>query len=421
MVRVVSVNWPFLNVDAGEMPDEPEELYAVADVVNVACGGHAGDDASMAHVVACCTRFGTRVGAHPSYPDREGFGRRAMEMDDGALEASVGAQCHALAAHARPTHVKLHGALYHAANLDAAIARSALRGAHSALGAVTVIGPASGETASAARELGMPYAREGFADRGVRADGSLVPRGEPSAMIHDPARAAARAREIAGGVDTICVHGDGPNALAIARAVRRALHPAAPLGDRALRVARPRGKEPNALLDVARAWPGVTDAWLTEEWLAVEHEGGALFDDAFDAALDAAPFDAGVSAREHVVDVRYDGADLADVARAIGATPERVVALHAGAVFTVLFLGFLPGFAYLGGLPRELEVARLPAPRPRVAKNAVAIAGRYGGVYPFESPGGWRILGTATNVALFDLERGALLCAGDRVRFREVR
>jgi UPF0271 protein len=219
-----------LNIDAGERADEPDELYRLADVVNVACGGHAGDEASMRRVVAFCNEFGTRVGAHPSYPDREGFGRRAMTMSAEALAASVAGQCRALAALApEVTHVKLHGALYHAANGDPAVARAALGGAVEALGrGVTVIGPPSGATVDAARALGLAYAREGFADRGVRADGGLVPRGEPGALVDDPARAAARARELRATVDTVCVHGDGPNALAVARAVRRALDEGAP-------------------------------------------------------------------------------------------------------------------------------------------------------------------------------------------------
>ena len=215
-----------LNVDAGELPDEPEELYALAHVVNVACGGHAGDAASMRRVVALCAKSGTGVGAHPSYPDREGFGRRAMTMSPEALLASVAEQCEALRDVTKDVaYVKLHGALYHAANADAAVARAALGGARRVLARVTVIGPAAGAIAEVARELGLPYAREGFADRGVRDDGSLIPRGQPGAMIDDPERAAARARELAasGTVDTICVHGDGPHALAIARAVRSAL------------------------------------------------------------------------------------------------------------------------------------------------------------------------------------------------------
>jgi UPF0271 protein len=217
----------FLNIDAGELSNEPEELYALAHVVNVACGGHAGDDRSMRRVIAFCNQFGTRVGAHPSYPDRAGFGRAPMTIASDALLASIAEQCHALVSCARAegdatlAFVKLHGALYHAANADAAIARAALRGAVEALGwEITVIGPPRGETITCARELGLRYAREGFADRGVRGDGSLVPRGEPGASIDDPKLAVERARAVMNDVDTICVHGDGPTALAIARAVR---------------------------------------------------------------------------------------------------------------------------------------------------------------------------------------------------------
>jgi UPF0271 protein len=145
------------------------------------------------------------------------------------LGAAVAEQCHALASLARNDgdipipFVKLHGALYHAANGDGVLARAALEGIIEALGwEITVIGPPRGAMIETVRELGLRYAREGFADRGVRADGSLVPRGEPGAMIDDPARAAEQARALvaSGDVDTICVHGDGKNALEVARAVR---------------------------------------------------------------------------------------------------------------------------------------------------------------------------------------------------------
>jgi UPF0271 protein len=222
----------FLNVDAGELDDEPEELYRTAQVVSIACGGHAGDEPSMRRVLAFCKRFGTGAGAHPSFPDRAHFGRVAMSMSPDALTATVAEQCHALASCAREegdvplAFVKLHGALYHAANADPVVAGAALKGIVEALGwEMTVIGPGAGAMIDASRELGLRYAREGFADRGMRADGSLVPRGEPGALIDDPGRAAEQARVLvaSGKVDTICVHGDGKNALAVARAVREAI------------------------------------------------------------------------------------------------------------------------------------------------------------------------------------------------------
>jgi KipI family sensor histidine kinase inhibitor len=112
------------------------------------------------------------------------------------------------------------------------------------------------------------------------------------------------------------------------------------------------------------------------------------------------------------------GPDLADVARHTGLTPERVVEMHAGAEYLVYFLGFAPGFAYLGGLPPELTTPRLTAPRKHVPAGSVAIGGNQTGVYPIASPGGWRIIGH-TDAKLF--EPGApdpvLLRMGDRVRF----
>jgi UPF0271 protein len=216
-----------MNLDAGEREDEPEALWALFDVLAVACGGHAGDAASMARVVAFCSRRARPgLGAHPSYPDRDGFGRRSISITPDALTASIRAQCGELARIARGRDltvgwVKPHGALYHDAAREPALARAVVQGALDALGPqVAVIGPPTGALSSAAAEHGLAYLREGFADRRLRPDGSLVPRSEPDALITEPASAAAQARELLGHVDTICIHGDTPGALAIARAVR---------------------------------------------------------------------------------------------------------------------------------------------------------------------------------------------------------
>lgn len=226
---------PLLNVDAGELEDEPEALYRLAQLVNVACGGHAGDARSMDRVVRIARAAGSRIGAHPSYPDREGFGRRTMAITATALEHALVQQCEALSAVTRALaraegesvfSVKPHGALYHDANRDLAIARAVVRAARSVYGEwITVIAPPGGALAAAAREAGLAFLREGFADRGVRADGSLIPRGEPGALVTDPAVASARAMELArsGAVDTICVHGDTPGAIDVLAAVREAL------------------------------------------------------------------------------------------------------------------------------------------------------------------------------------------------------
>ena len=243
-----------LNLDAGEHDDEPQELWALADILAVACGGHAGDAASMARLCAFIARSSRRasLGAHPSYPDRANFGRTTMVISPGELRDAVAEQCRALAAIARGhglavQYVKPHGALYHDANRNRALADAVIEGALAALrddpdGALVgtaiddghlgteatmeplrIIGPPTGALADAARARGLPYLREGFADRATRPDGSLVPRSEPGALITDPIAAAARARELVGHVDTVCVHADSPGSLQIASAVRTIL------------------------------------------------------------------------------------------------------------------------------------------------------------------------------------------------------
>jgi 5-oxoprolinase (ATP-hydrolysing) subunit A len=215
-----------LEMDAGELDDEDEELWTLADLLNIACGGHAGDERSMQRVLEACKVFGIKAGAHPSYPDRAGFGRTTIAIDDRALETSIFEQCHTLRRVAEGQGVSIdyakpHGALYHDANRDRRLADVVVSGVMAALGAVTMIAPPRGALRDAAVGSGMPFLGEDFADRGRRPDGSLIPRGSAGALIDDPEIAASQAR--ASVADALCVHADTPNALAIARAVRAAI------------------------------------------------------------------------------------------------------------------------------------------------------------------------------------------------------
>jgi UPF0271 protein len=181
----------------------------------------------MRRVIAFCAANDIEVGAHPSYVDREGFGRRSLAVAAVVLEQQIYEQCAALveiaAEHGvKITFVKPHGALYHDAAKDESLAATVIDGAVRALGPIAVLGPSWGTPALQAVAIarGLAYWREGFADRALRPDGSLVPRTEPGALIHDPLTAAAQARALASNVEALCIHGDSPNALAIARAVR---------------------------------------------------------------------------------------------------------------------------------------------------------------------------------------------------------
>lgn len=216
---------PLLNIDAGEFEQEPDDLYALADALNIACGGHAGDANSMRRVLRACAVHNTRAGAHPSYPDRANFGRRTLAITEADLARSIASQCTALIEVAREVgtpivHLKLHGALYHDANRSEPLAKLCLDAALHALGRVEIVGPAQGTWRDEAEARGLDYVVEGFADRGVRDDGTLIPRDQPGALIINPHQCAARAQQLAQqGIGTLCVHGDTENSLAIARAV----------------------------------------------------------------------------------------------------------------------------------------------------------------------------------------------------------
>ncbi len=415
-----------LNIDVGELPDEPDGLVALADRVNVACGGHAGDVGTMASVVARAQACGVLVGAHPSYVDWEGFGRRALNVSPAHLEVQVEQQCRALADVAARrgvsvAHMKPHGALYHAAAADPAVAEAVIAGALRALGNVAIIGPKIGQLRRVAELRGLPYLREGFADRGMRADGSLVPRGEPGALL-GAAEAAAQAVRLAesGDFDTICVHGDGPDALDVARRVRASLEVVSlevePLGEEALRVRLPTGVDRAATLAALRALPGVRDVVLAEEHAAVILGGRStvLIQELARAVVRGA---AGGTPREHVLRARYDGPDLQRVASFAGVTSSEVVDRHASRIYTALYLGFLPGFAYLGDVDFVIAAPRLSTPRVRVPAGSVGIAGDRTAVYPSASPGGWNLIAQVEGDFAFDPERGSPILPGDRVRF----
>lgn len=219
-----------LNIDLGELPDEPDALAALAQMVNVACGAHAGDAEIAARALRNALAHGAQAGAHPSFPDRENFGRVAMKLDDSALRATLDAQLRWLRSIASTVgvvlaHVKPHGALYHAATTSPQVAACVLDATRAALGEVTVIGIADGALHAGSLARGLPFAREGFADRGYAEGGGLVPRGAPGDVLDslDAVRAQVRRLAREGRVDTVCVHGDGAHALAVATAVREAL------------------------------------------------------------------------------------------------------------------------------------------------------------------------------------------------------
>ena len=215
-----------LNADLGEGVTDDAGLLAVVTSANVACGYHAGDPEVMRLVCEGAAARGVVVGAQVSYRDREGFGRNPMDVDGAVLAGWVADQVEVLAdaAHAaglRVTYLKPHGALYNRVADDEEQAAAVLRGSGS-LPVLGLPGSALLRLAEAAGRLAVP---EGFPDRGYTPEGRLVPRSEPGALVDGTDRVAANAVALAAGgqVRTVCVHGDSPDAVATAHAVRSAL------------------------------------------------------------------------------------------------------------------------------------------------------------------------------------------------------
>ena len=224
-----------LNCDAGESygpwpMGQDDALIPLVSAVNIACGAHAGDPVTMARTIALALAAGAAIGAHPGYPDRDGFGRRDLAMSAEELEASVLFQVSALVGMARAAggevrHVKAHGALYNAAYRDVPLAEAIVRAVRRCSAGFIVLGQPGSALLAAAEAAGLATQAEGFADRAYEADGSLRSRRLPGAVQSDPAVAAAQVVALAasGRFATFCVHGDTPGAPAIATAVRAAL------------------------------------------------------------------------------------------------------------------------------------------------------------------------------------------------------
>ncbi len=218
-----------LNADLGEGVTDDAGLLAVVTSANVACGYHAGDEATMRAVCAEAAARGVVVGAQVSYDDRAGFGRRHLDVPFDLLRDQVAHQVGLLdriarACGTRVSYLKPHGALYNRVVHDEEQARAVLDGS----GELPVLGLPGSVLLALAAEAGRDHHHEGFPDRAYTREGRLVPRDQPGAVHHEPTVIASRALELArsGEVASVCVHGDSPSAVRSATEVRQALETA---------------------------------------------------------------------------------------------------------------------------------------------------------------------------------------------------
>lgn len=447
---------------------------------NIACGFHAGDPMVLARTVQLAAEKGVGIGAHPGYPDLVGFGRRNMECSLEEVRNYIVYQIGAISAFctahgARLQHVKPHGALYNAIVGNPELVRTvaeAIASVDPGLLFVSLAGPHADRVQTACRAAGIRPVFEAFPDRAYTSDGRLQTRRAPGAVIHDPLVVAERALRMVTeqqvvAVDgtvvpldaqTLCVHGDTPSALNLVRQIHAAMTAAgiavAPMatlfprqrtftrahfrvsGDRGLlceygdgidlgvnRVVRAMAEglqrePPRGLLSVV---PAYRSLGLTYDPATISLEALKMQITRLEERLGDDPL---ATSRVVEIPVCYggeSGPDLAFVAEHNGLSEAEVIDLHTRPEYPIYMIGFAPGFCYLGGLNERLHTPRLETPRALVAAGSVGIANDQTGMYPLDSPGGWRLIGR-TPLRLFKpaSDTPFLYQPGDRIRFRPI-
>jgi UPF0271 protein len=452
-----------LNADLGEGDVYDAELLTIVSSCNIACGGHAGDVRTMRDTVAAAVANNVVIGAHPSYPDQEGFGRRAKFSTGEALQRSLLEQLSMFAevcneAGVRMRHVKPHGALYNDAADDAELSRIIAEVINELDGKLLLVGAPDSELSLAAQSAGIAFIGEAFADRAYLGNGRLVPRSAPGAVHTDGEVIAAQAvsivldhcaRSLDGhsvriAADTLCVHGDTPGAAAAARLMRAALEKQgveiravdtqaaavaiSACGDDLLSIDIGDPARCQSLAKQLRSQGGWIECVAGINTVVVQFDSTQLDQSEarlkIERALQSPDLDEEVSGEMLEIPVCYGGEfgpDLKAVSKRAGISPEEVIRLHCGQEYRVDMLGFTPGFAYIGGLSEALNVPRLSQPRIHVAAGSIGLAEGRTGVYSLAGPGGWSIVGR-TAIKLFDpsAENPFLLQANRRVRFRAI-
>ena len=451
-----------LNCDMGEsfgawrMGDDVHSMPLV-DQANLACGFHAGDPLTMRRAVELAVRHGVSIGAHPAYPDLSGFGRRSLACSAEEVHAMVLYQIGALDAFCRSlgaqvAYVKPHGALYNDLVGDDELLRAVLDACaayRKGLPLMVLALADNGRELELADEADVPLLFEAFADRAYLPDGRLAPRRLGGAVHHDPQRIIEQALAIARGeafpdydgnplrltADSLCVHGDNPESLAVLRACARpwtacdphrtrwCRSPAADARRRARSgpVCAPGRAGQTSARGARRRRQDLVPGWTT---LMLHYDPYRIAPQVLEERLGPLLAEwhawrpAEDAGRLHEIPVWYAGEDLATVAVACGLTGEGVIELHSAAEYRVGAIGFAPGFAYLGGLDPRLVLPRRATPRARVPAGSLAIAEAQTAIYPQASPGGWHLLGRSP-WRPFDpaATPPCPLALGDRVRF----
>lgn len=437
-----------INCDLGEGMANDAMIMPYIQSCSIACGGHAGDPESMRKTILLAKKHKVKIGVHPSYPDRTSFGRETLNISHEELERSLREQLDVFfkiskQEEAPVDHLKLHGALYNDTAKDEALAQLVID-VLSDYPCRKLYAP-DGSCWSKVASKNIEIVWEGFIDRKYEADLSLRERSQKDAVIEEPEAAVQQLKELLQGnvtvnqetikldATTFCIHGDNPNVLKILRAIRQKLYPQIrSFGNKTILLEWWDAISEELQLQLFKAQKFIEEnyAELIEETvpayqsLAVypssEAEQQKLIEELSEVSFHALDSVKSTS-NTWLIPVCYDegfSIDLAAMCTAKNIEREALIFLHTSRSYPIHFMGFLPGFIYLGELHEGLHHPRKDDPELLVPKGSVAIGGAQTGIYPQESPGGWHVIG-ATPAKLFDAERETPVPwkAGDRIRF----
>lgn len=454
-----------INCDVGEGIANEHLLMPYISSCNIACGGHFGNAETIDKTIQLAIENEVLIGAHPSFPDTKNFGRKVLNISEEELQKSIESQLDLFVERLsffdeKLHHIKPHGALYNLITIDVGSAKTFIKLIEKYSKDVFLYVPYNSVIEKIALENNIKIKYEAFADRNYNDNLTLVSRNQENALITDVEEVFnhvlfmvqnQKVKTISGlkktiKADTFCVHGDNANSLEIVRY----------LSDKLKKKELKLDYKPTYKLFGKQAilieWQAIIDEEILNDILlfknkiATKKEGfytdiiigyNSLtikykqeISDFYKEVEDLKSFYKTKGASNKTenfiweIPVCYDvqfGIDLEQMAIKSKLSIEEIIQLHSEKSYTVFFIGFLPGFLYLGGLDEQLFFDRKQNPRFKVAKGSVAIGGKQTGIYPSESAGGWNIIGL-TPVNFFDInsENPCFSKAGDKIKFNPI-
>ncbi|WP_298511975.1 5-oxoprolinase subunit PxpB [uncultured Kordia sp.] len=456
-----------INCDVGEGVGNEELLMPYINACNIACGGHAGDDETMGEVVLLAKKYQVEIGAHPSYPDRENFGRISIHMASAefikTIQNQIGNLEEIVAFHAaKIVHIKPHGALYNDVAKSEERAQLFLKAISKYKDKYKLYVPYNSVIETLALEQNFEVIYEAFADRNYNDDLTLVSRKKDDAVLteigaiiphvsllkNEQKVLTISKQKITLKSDTFCVHSDTLNAIKIVQQLytyfnseKQHSKPTFPTikayGNTGIlltweakmtsevlkNVLECKEKLLNfnieVLLDIIQSNNSLLIIYDNNkiDFKTLQHLLERLFSLKSDKIQTPTQFC-------WEVPVCYDatfGIDLEEIAQKNKLSIAEIITLHTAPKYQIFSIGFLPGFLYLGGLDKRLHIDRKPTPRLEVKKGAVGIGGMQTGIYPKSSPGGWQILGNSPlNFFEVSNEKPCFAKAGDFIKFVSV-